>query len=126
LDRAELLIEDLVVEELVFDGVYCFLKSLVLLALLDESCLHLLHRLLPFDQLFLIVLDVSSDLLYLGVLLLHKLVKILRLLLESEGLRCYLGFLAVELADPDLEVGDSALQLVIFAIFLLNRLFQVI
>ena len=105
----ELLAEDLLFEDLILNRVDCLRQTSILLAAFDQGILHLLHRLLPIRDFFLMTLNVTLELLNGDVEVLNLLLQLRLLTVLPFKLLHKLQLLGVQLANAHLKFADSRL-----------------
>ena len=119
------LIEDLLLEDLVLDCVYCFGESLVLFSFLDKSPLHLLHGFLAFLDLGGLIFDLRLQLLYGDVKILNRLIQLQLVLLLLLELLTQFELLSVQFANPDLKLHNATLEPIVVRVFIADGFFEV-
>ena len=111
LNYTEGLLKYLIDDELIFESVYNFTKSLILLSLLENCFLQRLNDLLLAQYFFLEMYDVSLELDNPGFSLRYVFVKLANFSFELLYYVQEVAFLKVKLPNPDFVLADFVLVL---------------
>ena len=111
LNYTEGLLKYLIDDELIFESVYNFTKSLILLSLLENCFLQRLNDLLLAQYFFLEMHDVSLELDNPGFSLRYVFVKLANFNFELLYYVQEVAFLKVKLPNPDFVLADFVLVL---------------